>query len=88
MPTLQKPQLDHVSFPWHEQSNLFHRELEAQRAQILERSGFNREFGISGNPPSVNEEQEGTAFILASFLRPRPSIWTEDTSRPTKSSPP
>ncbi len=64
MPTIQKPQLDHVSFPSREKSDLFHRELEAQRAQILERSGFNMEFGNPGNSPGINEEQEGTAFIL------------------------
>jgi hypothetical protein len=64
MPTVQRPQLDHVSFPWHEQSDLFHRELEAQRAKILELSGFDREFGNPGNPPSILEEREAAAFIL------------------------
>ena len=64
MPTIQKPQLDHASFPWHEQSDKFQEELEAQRAQVLERSGFNREFGNSGGSPSANEEQEGAALIL------------------------
>lgn len=64
MPTVQRPQLDHVSFPWHDQSDLFHRELEAQRAKILELSGFDREFGNPGNPPSILEEQEAAAFIL------------------------
>jgi len=64
MPTIQKPQLDHVSFSWHEQSNLFHRELEAQRAKILEQSGLNREFGNPGNAPGMSYEQEAAAFIL------------------------
>lgn len=64
MPTIQRPQLDHVSFPWHEQSDLFHRELEAQRTQILEWSGFNNEFGNPGATPSINEEREAIAFIL------------------------
>src|ERR1700736_825799 len=64
MPTIQKPQLGHVSFSWHEQSDRFQRELDARRAEIFERSGFNKEFGNSGNPPSTNEEQEGAAFIL------------------------
>src|ERR1700736_1150538 len=64
MPTIQKPQLDHVSFPWHEQSDRFHQELDARRAEIFEQSGFNREFGNTGNPPSTSEEQEGAAFIL------------------------
>ncbi|WP_029586210.1 hypothetical protein [Bradyrhizobium sp. URHD0069] len=64
MPTIQKPQLDHTSFPWQDQSDRFHMELEAQRAQILERSGFNREFGNSGDVPSINAEREGAAFIL------------------------
>jgi hypothetical protein len=64
MPTIQKPRLDHTSFPWHEQPDRFHAELETQRAQILERSGFNREFGDSGDTPSFHEEQEGAAYIL------------------------
>jgi hypothetical protein len=64
MPTIQKPQLDCAPFPWHEQSDKFQEELEAQRAQVLERSGFNREFGNSGGSPSANEEQEGAALIL------------------------
>ena len=64
MPTVQKPQLDHVSFPWHEQSDQFHKELDVRRAEIFERSGFNREFGNPSNPPSINQEQEGVAFIL------------------------
>src|ERR1700730_7632076 len=42
MPTIQKPQRDHVSFPWHEQSDRFHRELDARRADIFERSGFKK----------------------------------------------
>ena len=61
MPTVHKPQLDHVSFHWHEQSNQFHKELEALRAQILERSGFNNEFG---DPSDVdNAEKYGSEFI-------------------------
>jgi hypothetical protein len=64
MPTIQRPQLDHASFPWHEQSDSFHKELEKQKAKILERSGFNREFGNPGDPPGINEEQEGAAFLL------------------------
>jgi hypothetical protein len=64
MPTIQKPQLDRTSFPWQDQSDRFHRDLEAQRAQILGRSGFNREFGNSGDVPSTNAEREGAEFIL------------------------
>src|ERR1700732_3136867 len=64
MPTIQKPQLGHVSFSWHEQSDRFQRELDARRAEIFERSGFNKEFGNSGNAPNTNEEPEGAAFIL------------------------
>ena len=64
MPTVQKPQLDHASFPWHQQSDQFHQELKAQKAEILQRSGFNREFGNAGDPPGINEEQEGASFIL------------------------
>jgi hypothetical protein len=64
MPTIQKPQLEHVSFSWHEQSELFHTELKAQRAKILELSGFDREFGGPGNPPGIGQEQEAAAFIL------------------------
>jgi hypothetical protein len=48
MPTIQKPQLDHVSFPWHEQSDRFHQELDARRVEIFEQSGLNREFGNTG----------------------------------------
>jgi hypothetical protein len=64
MPTIQKPQLDHVSFPWREQSDRFHMELDARRAEIFERSGFNKEFGNSDNALNTNEEPEGAAFIL------------------------
>lgn len=64
MPTIQKPQLEHGPFPWREQSQVFHRELEAQRVQILEQSGFNTEFGNPGDNPSSNQEQEAAAFIL------------------------
>ena len=64
MPTIQKPQLAHVPFLWHEQSDLLHGELEAKRAQILELSGFNREFGNPSVPPGFNEEPEAAAFIL------------------------
>ena len=61
MPTIHKPQLDHASFHWYEQSNQFHKELEAVRAQILERSGFNEEFG---DPAAVdNAKKYGTEFI-------------------------
>src|SRR5258705_12742543 len=64
MPTIQKPQLNHVSFPWHEQSDRFHEELDSQSAEILERSGFNREFSNPDDVPNINAETEGTAFIL------------------------
>jgi hypothetical protein len=63
MPTIHKPQLDHASFPWHEQSNKFREELEAQRLQILGRSGFNDEFGDPAGAPSDNTEKQGTEFI-------------------------
>jgi hypothetical protein len=52
MPTIHKPQLDHASFAWHEQSDRFHGELETQSAEILERSGFNKEFGDPAEPPA------------------------------------
>jgi hypothetical protein len=65
MPTIQNPQLDHTSFRWQQQSDRFHTELEAQRAQILEQSGFNGEFGSSDHlPTSINTEKEGDDFIL------------------------
>ncbi len=64
MPTIQKPQLNHVSFPWHQQSDRFQEELDSQSAEILERSGFNREFANPGDVPNINAETEGTAFIL------------------------
>lgn len=64
MPTIQKPQLDHASFPWHAQADQFHQELKAQKAEILERSGLIREFGNPGDLPGINEEQEGASFIL------------------------
>jgi hypothetical protein len=63
MPTIHKPQLDHVSFAWHDQSNKFRQELETQRLQILERSGFNDEFGDPADAPSDNTEKQGTEFI-------------------------
>jgi hypothetical protein len=63
MPTIHKPQLDHASFPWHEQSNQFYRELEELKAQILERSGFNKEFGDPSDAQSDNAEKYGTEFI-------------------------
>ena len=63
MPTIHNPQLDHASFPWHEQSNHFYNELEAQRLQILERSGFNKEFGDPADAPSSNTEKQGNEFI-------------------------
>ena len=68
MPTIHKPQLDHASFPWHEQSSRFHKELEAQRFQILKRSGFNKEF--PPDAPSNNAEKEGNETIreLAGIL--------------------
>jgi hypothetical protein len=64
LPTIQKPQLDRTSFPWQDQSDRFHTDLEAQRAQILGRSGFDREFGNSGDVASTNAEREGAEFIL------------------------
>jgi hypothetical protein len=64
MPTVPRPQLDHVSFDWHAQSDRFHRDLQAQKAQILEQSGFNKEFGDPGNPPTIHADQEAAAFIL------------------------
>jgi hypothetical protein len=64
MPTIQKPQLDHVRFPWHEQSDQFHKELAARSAAIFELSGFNREFGNPDFPLGTQHEKEGAAFIL------------------------
>jgi hypothetical protein len=64
MPTIQRPQFDHVSFSWREEGDLFHRELDARRSEILERSGFNREFGDPADAPSINTEREGAKFIL------------------------
>jgi hypothetical protein len=64
MPTIQKPQLNDVSFPWHQQSDRFQEELDSQSAEILQRSGFNREFANPGDVPNINAETEGTAFIL------------------------
>jgi hypothetical protein len=85
MPTIQKPQLDHASFPWHEQSDRFFAELLAQRAQILERSGFTKEFGDPTDHPSVNEEQEGTAFIaeLSGVLSQAAAIKMDAGYKPT-----
>jgi hypothetical protein len=34
MPTIQKPLLDHVSFPWNEQSDRFYKELNAKSADF------------------------------------------------------
>jgi hypothetical protein len=64
MPTIQRPQLDHVRFPWHEQSDQFHKELAARSAAIFELSGFNREFENPDFPPGTQHEKEGAAFIL------------------------
>jgi hypothetical protein len=64
MPTIQKPQLDHIPFAWQEQSDRFHGELEAQSATILERSGFNNEFGDPADAPSINTSRERAKFIL------------------------
>ncbi len=63
MPTIHKPQLDHASFPWDERPNEFQKELEAQRSQILELSGFNKEFGDPADAPSNNTERQGTELI-------------------------
>ena len=63
MPTIHKPQLDHAPFPWHERPNEFQKELEAQRLQILELSGFNKEFGDPADAPSNNTERQGTELI-------------------------
>jgi hypothetical protein len=38
--------------------------LDALRPEILERSGFNREFGDPADAPSINTETEGAKFIL------------------------
>ena len=64
MPTIQKPQLDHVRFPWHVQLDQFHKELAVRSAEIFELSGFNREFGNPDFPPGTQHEKEGAAFIL------------------------
>ena len=64
LPTIQKSQLDRTSFPLQDQSDRFHTDLEAQRAQILGRSGCDREFGNSGDVASTNAEREGAEFIL------------------------
>jgi hypothetical protein len=63
MPTIHKPQLEHASFPWHEQSEQFYKELEALRIQILERSGFGKEFSDPSDAPGDNAEKHGTEFI-------------------------
>jgi hypothetical protein len=47
MPTKYKPQLDHVGFDWVNQSNQFHEYLLAREAEILEKSGFYKEYGVS-----------------------------------------
>ena len=64
MPTIHRPQVDHVSFSWREEGDLFHSELDAQRLEILERSGFNREFGDPADAPTINTEREGAKYIL------------------------
>ena len=47
MPTKYKPQLDHVGFDWVNQSNQFHEYLLARETEILEKSGFYKEYGVS-----------------------------------------
>src|SRR6267378_7475560 len=47
MPTKYKPQLDYVGFDWVHQSNQFHEYLLAREAEILEKSGFYKEYGVS-----------------------------------------
>jgi hypothetical protein len=64
MPTIHRPQLDHLSFSWHEDGDRFHLELVAQSSQTLERAGFNKEFGDSGAVPSINTQKAGAEFIL------------------------
>jgi hypothetical protein len=85
MPTIHKPQLDHASFPWHDQSNKFRQELEAQRLQILERSGFNAEFGDPADASSNNTEKQGTEFIreLSGILSLAAAIKMDAGYKPT-----
>jgi hypothetical protein len=64
VPTRHKPQLHHVPFPGAEQSDRFHRELIAQTALILEKSGFNREFMTPSDFANPNIEQEAAAFLV------------------------
>lgn len=85
MPTIQKPQLDHAMFPWQEQSERFHKELDGQRTRILEQSGFNREFRNAGEPPSINEEKEADALIreLSGILSQAAAIKMDAGYKPT-----
>lgn len=64
MPTTYKPQLNHASFRWSETSDKFLQELTAQRAAILELSGFNEEFRDSSGSVSCSAASEGDAFLL------------------------
>jgi hypothetical protein len=64
MPTIQKLQLKHTAFSWHEQSDRFLLELEAQRAPILEHSGFNREFDNPDGAANINAETEAAAMRM------------------------
>src|SRR5258705_13632470 len=90
MPTIHKPQLDHAPFPWHERPNEFQKELEAQRSQILELSGFNKEFGDPADAPSNNTKRRGTSLfrdLTATFQLPRTSKWNAVKNPPTNSTP-
>lgn len=64
MPTVHKPQLEHASFCWHEQSGRFHADLQVHKAEILERSGFNAEFGDWADVTHVGAEKEAADFLL------------------------
>jgi hypothetical protein len=44
VPTNYKPQLDHVGFDWTEHSERIYSALLARKDQILDKSGFNKEF--------------------------------------------
>jgi hypothetical protein len=58
VPTKYKPQLDHVGFDWFNQSNQFHLELLAVETEVLEKSGFEREYGYSRSKPARDEARE------------------------------
>ncbi|MEA2908446.1 MAG: hypothetical protein QOJ15_527 [Bradyrhizobium sp.] len=64
MPTKYKPQLHHVGFDWCNQSDQFYDDLVARKTQILEKSGFCREYGHPG-PGIVESEADELIRELA-----------------------